>query len=221
MWVTILWRVLLISLGHLRPKLSSCFWRSTCFWRDLSLRIERTHSSSFFLFRLQPSQRRHFPLPACLSKPQKKREVSWLQTILQTRTPLSTPKLKWQTHPFPIRLESNSSHLSSITIHRFPFFQILDDNLCETAGGVVWVWSDKLVSSFEDQGPVIFLAPKKTAGPPTWNDSLFTTEGQDCLPLSSSKVYDTNSVHQECSFSGIVDHLGRNQPNEQSGRNYK
>lgn len=74
---------------------------------------------------------------------------------------------------FPVRLESSSSHLSSIFTHHFPFLHILDHNLRETAKEVAWVCDlTMLARSFEDQGPVFFLAQEKIAGPPTWTNSL-------------------------------------------------
>lgn len=109
---------------------------------------------------------RHLPRRAWLPKSQMKREIIWLQNTLQTLTPLSMLKLKWQTHPvFPVRLESSSSHLSSIFTHHFPFLHILDHNLCETANEVVWVWSDNVTQQFWRPRTSLFPGPGKDCWP--------------------------------------------------------
>lgn len=75
-------------------------------------------------------------------------------------------KSKWRTHPvLPITLESMSSHLSLIFIRHFPFLQILDHNLCETADEVVWVWSGNVSQQFWRPRVGHFPGPRKDCWP--------------------------------------------------------
>lgn len=148
-----LWTGLLASLSGLWASSSfvsfSALFGSTLF--KVSGSLLKRHLLLHLLLLFLPKscrlyQRSHSRMPAWLSSPQKKTAMTWLETTPQAWSPLSIPRLKWQTqiclsHEAECRTSAQLLRHVAFWIYSYVWFccfpQTWDHTLCKAVVGVV------------------------------------------------------------------------------------